>query len=54
MAKAYIDDDVSVVLEVFATPHDFPKWKQLFGELPYRAVALVSEVEVILARNKPT
>jgi hypothetical protein len=51
MAKTYIDNDISVVLEVFATPHDFPKWKRLFGDLPYTAVALVPELEVVLARN---
>jgi len=30
MAKAYIDNGVSVVLEVFATSYDFRKWKQFW------------------------
>jgi AAA domain len=51
MARAYLSGGVSVVLEVFATPDDFPGWQQLFGDLARKAVALVPELDVVLARN---
>jgi hypothetical protein len=51
MAKAYLDSGVSVVLEVFATPHDLPAWKNLLGNLPYNVIVLLPDVEIVLARN---
>lgn len=51
MAKAYLSDGVSVVLEVFATARDLPGWKALFGDSSFVAVALLPAVEVVLARN---
>lgn len=51
MAKAYTDNGVSVVLEVFATPHDYPKWKELFGDIPYKSFALLPDLDVVVARN---
>lgn len=51
MAKVYVDNNVSVVLEAFATPHDFPQWKNLIGSMPCRAFALLPDLDAVLTRN---
>lgn len=51
MSEVYIRNGVSVVLPVFATPHDWPTWKKLLDKIDYKAFALMPEVEIVLARN---
>lgn len=51
MAQAYTSSGVSVVLEVFATPHDYPQWQDLFGDMAYKTFALLPEVSVVVGRN---
>lgn len=52
MAQAYIDNNVSVVVEVFATPSDLSKWQALFGDIPFRAFVLLPDLDVVIARNE--
>lgn len=51
MAETYIKNNVSVVIPVFATPHDYPTWEKLFANMPYKPFALLPDMEVVLARN---
>jgi predicted kinase len=51
MAHTYISKNVSVVIATFATPHDWPTWKELFRDIPHKAFALLPDVDALLARN---
>jgi predicted kinase len=51
MTRVYLDSGVSVVLEAFATPTDFPGWMQLLGDVRATVIVLLPDIEVTLARN---
>jgi hypothetical protein len=44
MAQTYINTNVSVVVSTFATPHDWPTWKELSESMPYKAFALMPSI----------
>lgn len=51
IARKYIDNNVSVVIEAFATPHDYPTWQKLFGDIKPATFVLIPNLEVVLVRN---
>ncbi len=51
MASTYCQQGVNVVIEVFATPHDYPFWQTLVAGVPFKAFVLLPPVEVALERN---
>ncbi len=52
MAKAYVANEIDVVIEAFANPGDYVTWQALFTNVaPYQTFALLPTVDVALARN---
>ncbi len=51
MASTYCQQGVNVVIEAFATPHDYSFWRELVAGAPFSAFVLLPPVEVALERN---
>jgi adenylylsulfate kinase-like enzyme len=51
MVAAYLAHNVSVVIDAFATFHDYPTWQALFGNTEYHTFALLPNLQVVLQRN---
>lgn len=51
MSRAYNNNKIDVILEVFATPNDLDSYKELFEGLDYRFIVLLPTLETVLTRN---
>jgi len=51
MAKRYHEAGINCVIELFAPPTEFEKWKQYLDVLPYKLFVLLPDVEKTVYRN---
>jgi len=51
MVKRYCQAGIHCVVELFAPPEEFGKWKQALAEVPYKLFVLLPDLEETVRRN---
>lgn len=51
MIKRYFDAGINCVVDLFAPPSEFEKWKEYIGDVDYQLIVLLPDVETTVKRN---
>jgi adenylylsulfate kinase-like enzyme len=51
MTETYLAQNVSVVVEAFATFHDYPTWQEVFGQNEPYTFVLLPDLDSVIKRN---